>query len=261
MEYGWEALIDVDGDQETGNGGAEYKLSASHFVPSSERGSNAKASIESDVEANVLKARSDGFVTLIDATLKVSPEEDTITLSGNIPGITAESQLTFSAYDYFGGSDEVGCPATPGVGAPPSQDAPASRCTDDESTFAPGTTATDDISDVSAAYLDISKVSTSLSGEVLTVMFRFRDIPETLTFNRTGTSARSMEYMWEVSVDVDADPETGDGGFEYLLSAYHIVPPAQEGDNTEAPIGEVAEASVWEKRPGGKHHDTWRRQP
>ena len=57
-----------------------------------------------------------------------------------------------------------------------------------------------------------------------------------------------MEYMWEVSVDV-ADPETGDRGF--LLSAYHIVRPAQEGDNTEAPIGDVAEASVWERLSEG----------
>ena len=252
MEYGWEVFIDVDNDRETGNGGAEYKLSASHFVPPSEKGSNAKASIESEVEANVLKARSDGFMFMIDATLEVSPEEDTITLSGNIPGITAESQLTFSAYDYFGGSDEVGCPATPGLGAPPSQNAPASQCADDEPTFAPGTTATDDVSDVSAAYLDISKVSTSLSGEVLTVMFRFRDIPETLTFNRTGTSASSMEYMWEVLVDVDADPETGDDGFEYLLSAHHIVWPAHAGDNTEAPIEEVAKADVWERQSGGR---------
>ena len=56
-----------------------------------------------------------------------------------------------------------------------------------------------------------------------------------------------------MSVDVDADPETGDGGFEYLLSAYHIVWPAHEGDNTEAPIAEVAEASIWEKQPGGRH--------
>ena len=93
----------------------------------------------------------------------------------------------------------------------------------------PGQTVTDEVSDVSAAYLDIVEVSTSLSGETLTAEFRFRDIPETLTFNRTGTSANLMEYMWEVSVDVDADPETGDGGFEYLLSAYHIVWPAQAG--------------------------------
>ena len=249
-EYGWDVSIDVDNDRETGNGGIEYQLSASHFVPPSEKGSNVKAPIESEVEARVMKARSDGFVSMFDATLEVSPEEDTITLSGNIPLITEESQLTFRAYDYFGGSDGVGCPATPGQGTPPGQNAPASQCTDDEPTVAPGKTATDDVSDVSAPYLDISKVSTSLSGEVLTVMFRFRDIPETLTFNRTGTSANSMEYMWGVSIDADNDPETGDGGFEFLLSAYHIVRPPQEGDNTEAPIEEVAEASVWEKRPG-----------
>ena len=250
-EYGWQVSIDVDSDRETGNGGIEYLLSAGHFVPLSEKGSNAKAQIESKVKASVLKARPDSFMFLIDATVEVSPEEDTITLSGTIPGITAESQLTFGAYDYIGGSDEVGCPATPGQSAPPSQNAPASQCTDDEPTVAPGQTVTDDVSDVSTAYLDIVEVSTSLTGETLTVEFHFRDIPETLTFNRTGTSASSMEYSWEVSVDVDADPETGDGGFEYLLSAHHIVWPAHEGDNTEAPIEEVAEASVWEKQPGG----------
>ena len=250
MEYGWDVSIDIDGDRETGNRGIEYELSASHFVSSSEKGNNAKASIDSKVEAAVLKARSDGFMTLIDASLVVSPEEDTITLSGNIPGITAESQLTFSAYDYFGGSDEVGCPATPGQSVPLS--ASPTQCTVGDSTVVPGQTAIDDVSDVSAGYLDIVEVSTSLADEMLTVEFRFRDIPETLTFNKTGTSASSMEYGWEVSVDVDADPETGDGGFEYLLSAHHIVWPAHAGDNTEAPIEEVAKADVWEMKPGGR---------
>ena len=234
MEYGWEVSIDVDNNRETGNDGFEYELAASHFVSPSEKGSNVKAPIESKVEANVLKARPDSFMYMIDATLKVSPEEDTITLSGYIPAITAESRLAFKTYDYFGSSDDIGCQA------PPSQIAPASQC------------ATDDVSDVSAAYLDIAEISTSLSGETLTVVFRFRDIPETLTFNRTGTSANSMEYMWEVSVDVDADPETGDRGYEYLLSAYHIVRPAQEGDNTEAALEEVAKASVWERLSGGR---------
>ena len=245
MEYGWVVSIDVDNDRETGNGGFEYELSASHFVPPSEKGSNTRAPIESKVEASVLKAQPESFRSIIDATLEVSPEEDTITISGYISGITAESRLAFRAYDYFGSSDDVGCHDAAG------QSAAASQCTDDEPTVAPGQTATDDVSEVSAAYLDIVEVNTSLSGEILTVVFRFRDIPETLTFNRTGTSANSMEYMWEVSVDVDADPETGDRGSEYLLSAYHIVPLAQKGDNTEAPIGEVAEASVWEKQSEG----------
>ena len=254
-EYVWNVSIDVDGDRETGYGGIEYELSASHFVRSSEQGRNEQASIESGVKAGVLKARGDGFMPMGAATLKVSPQENTLTLSGTIPGITAESQLTFSAYDFFSGSDKIGCPAGPGQGAPPdtppSQNAPPSLCTDDQPAVTPGQTATDDLSDVSAAYLDIAKVSATLSGEMLTVMLRFRDIPETLTFNRTGTRANSMEYMWEVSVDADGDPETGDNGFEYLLSAHHIVRPDQEGGNTEAPIEEVVKASVWEKRPGG----------
>ena len=246
MEYGWEVSIDVDNNRETGNDGFEYELAASHFVSPSEKGSNVKAPIESKVEANVLKARPDSFMYMIDATLEVSPEEDTITLSGYIPAITAESRLAFKTYDYFGSSDDIGCQA------PPSQIAPVSQCATDEPSVVPGQTATDDVSDVSAAYLDIAEISTSLSGETLTVVFRFRDIPETLTFNRTGTSANSMEYMWEVSVDVDADPETGDRGYEYLLSAYHIVRPAQEGDNTEAALEEVAKASVWERLSGGR---------
>ena len=248
MEYGWNVSIDVDNDRETGYGGIDYELSASHFVPRSAKGSDAIASIESKVEASVLKARSDGFMFMFDATIEVSPEEDTITLSGNIPGITENSQLAFRAYDYFGGSDELGCPATPGQGAPPST--LPTQCTDGDATVAPGQTATDDVSDVFAGYLDIVEVSTSLAGEMLTVEFHLRDIPETLTFNRPGTSASSMEYSWGVSIDVDNDQTTGDGGFEYLLSAYHIVWPAHAGDNTEAPIVEVAEASVWEKQPG-----------
>ncbi len=247
-EYGWNVSIDVDNDRETGYGGTEYELSASHFVRSSEKGNNAKASIESKVEASVLKARSDGFMSMFDATIEVSPEEDTITLSGNIPGITENSQLTFRSYDYFGGSDELGCPATPGQGVP--QSTFPTHCTDGDATVAPGQTATDDVSDVFAGYLDIVEVSTSLAGEMLTVEFHLRDIPETLTFNRTGTSASSMEYGWHVSIDVDNDQATGDGGFEYLLSAYHIVWPANAGDNTEAPIAEVAEARVWEKQMG-----------
>ena len=49
----------------------------------------------------------------------------------------------------------------------------------------PGDTVTDAVSDVPAAYIDITEVETSLSGERLTVVFHLRDLPETLTFNRT----------------------------------------------------------------------------
>ncbi len=122
----------------------------------------------------------------------------------------------------------------------------------------PGQSSHDSALDYLTGHIDIVGVKSGLEGETLTVEFRFRDIPETLTFNKTGTSANRMEYTWEVSIDVDADPETGDDGFEYLLSAYHFVRPAQEGNNTEAPIGDVAEASVWEKQSGGIISSLWK---
>ncbi len=248
-EYGWNVSIDVDNDRETGYGGIEYELSASHFVPRSEKGSDAIASIESKVEASVLKARSDGFMSMFDATIEVSPEEDTITLSGNIPGITENSQLTFRAYDYFGGSDELGCPATPGQGAPPST--LPTHCTDGDATVVPGQTAIDDVSDVFAGYLDIVEVSTSLAGEMLTVEFHLRDIPETLTFNRTGISENYMEYGWEVSIDVDNDRSTGDDGSEYLLAASHFVSQFNKGSNTEAPIESKVKAEILQAQSEG----------
>ena len=245
MEYEWEVAIDVDNDRATGDGGFETLLSAYHIVRLSEGRENMQVPIESKAKASVWKMEPGSTMTVRDASLDVSADEDTITLTGYIPGITAESRLAFRTYEYSGGFDEVGCHAAH------SQKAPASQCTADEPTVAPGQTATDDVLDVSAAYLDIVEVNTSLSGEILTVVFHFRDIPETLTFNRTNTSAESTEYMWEVSVDVDANQETGDGGSEYLLSAYHIVPLAHMGDNTEAAIEDVAEASVWERQSEG----------
>ena len=42
-----------------------------------------------------------------DVEFKGSAEDNTITLSGEIPGITAESRFKFRAYDFFGGSVEL----------------------------------------------------------------------------------------------------------------------------------------------------------
>lgn len=65
-----------------------------------------------------------------------------------------------------------------------------------------------------------------------------------------GTNTGGRSYSWGV-IDADAAPETGDGGFEYCLSAYHIVRPGQKRDSTKAPMEEVAKAGVWEIQPGG----------
>ena len=208
MEYAWEVAIDVDNDRETGSGGFEYQLSAYHVVPQSDKGSNAAAPIESKAEASVWKMKPESQMTLSDATLKVSAEEDTITLSGYVPGITADSRLAFRTNEYFGSSDGVGCHE------PQRQGTPSSNC-DTDDVITPGQTSADDVADVPAAHIDITEVETSLSGETLTAVFHLRDLPETLTFNRTEFGKGTKEYEWEVAIDADNDRSTGLGGFDY----------------------------------------------
>jgi hypothetical protein len=191
---------------------------------------------------------SDGSTrTHRDSGAGISVETDMITIAGVIPGITSESRLAFSAYDiqFAVEADQIACHD------PYRKSVSSLVCDWGAVLIRPGQTATDEVSDVSAAYLDIVEVGTFLSGETLTVAFRFRDIPETLTFNRASTLENRKEYSWGVSIDVDNDRRTGDGGFDFLLSAHHIVWPAHAGDNTEAPIEEVAKADVWEMKPGG----------
>ena len=117
----------------------------------------------------------------------------------------------------------------------------------------PGDTLTDTVSDVPAAHIDITEVETFLSGESLTVVFHLKDLPETLRFNRTEHGEGSKEYEWEVAIDADNDRSTGPGGFDYLLTAYHIAFLSHEGTDADtiAPIGELLEASVWKIHPGG----------
>ena len=59
-----------------------------------------------------------------------------------------------------------------------------------------------------------------------------------------------MEYEWEVAIDVDNDRATGDGGFDTLLSAYHIVRLSEGRENMQVPIESKAKASVWKMEPG-----------
>ncbi|MCY3935873.1 MAG: hypothetical protein OXG09_07785, partial [Chloroflexi bacterium] len=278
-EYEWEVAIDVDNDRSTGPGGFDMLLTAyhiaflSHTVADAEKGTpiedlldaDLSAPIEDMLESGVWEispdgstttttethfsdTHSDGSINAIRANVPaVSTESDTITITGVIPGITTESRLAFEAYDvqFAGNADQIGCHD------PYKKRVSSLVCDWGAVLIKPGQTAIDEVSDVSAAYLDIVEVSSFLSGETLTVAFRFRDIPETLTFNHSGTLANRKEYSWGVSIDVDNDRITGDGGFDYLLSAHHIVWPAHAGDNTEAPIEEVAKADVWKMKPGG----------
>jgi len=124
LEYQWEVRIDVDGNRETGPYGFDYSLSASHFARLSGGGSNLVASMTAfgKVQTNVWKLSPMSGAAISDASLEVSTQENTLTLSGDIPGITADSRLAFQTYDYLVGSDEVACQAssTPSSASPDS---------------------------------------------------------------------------------------------------------------------------------------------
>ncbi len=274
LEYEWTVSIDVDNDLETGFGGLDYDLSASHFVGVS--GRNITAPIENTAQANTGKRHENFRSYLGPASIEVSPQADTITLSGEIPGITSESRLVFEAYDYVDGSDKVGClfpssqsdtdQAFGDKGRSASAQEPevdqdlinriieSNTCADDENFITSGQTVTADASEALAAHIDIVEVTTTLSGQTLTVVFHLRDVPEALTFDRNGVRDRRLEYAWKVSIDVDNDLETGFGGLDYDLSANHTVFPSASGRDITAPIENKAQANTGKWHESGAFH-------
>ena len=240
MEYAWEVAIDVDNDRATGDGGFDTLLSAYYIARQTEKEANVDLPIESKAAASVWRMEPGVITSGSGASLEVSAEADTITLSGFISGITAESRLVFATSEYFGSSDEVGCHA------PPHLITPSSPCDADQG-VTPGQSVIDAVSDALAAHLDITEIKTSLAGETLTVVFHLRDVPETLTFDRSGVPENVTEYSWEVSVDVDGDRETGLAGFEYILSALHGAFPSSAGGNRSMPITkESLQVNTWD---------------
>ena len=164
-----------------------------------------------------------------------------MTLTGDISGISADSRLAFRAYDYASGFDKVGCHVWPAKSTDQEE-----ACGSDAAIIMPGQTVTDDLSNVSAAHIDITAVSTTLSGETLTAVFHLRDVPETLTFDRIGIRPRVLEYHWMISIDIDYEPEQGSAEFDYTLTADHSVLPSDSGKNVAAPIEAKLETDTWE---------------
>ena len=236
-EYSWEVSIDVDADQETGFHGFEYILSSiSVSRGSSSDRERSAASAADDLQTNTWHLDPSGSpFSDIDflgwARIEVSAEEDTVTLSGEIPGITEESQLAFGVYDYLGGAEEVGCLTPFGLGRPSAFQDPS-----DSAAATPGRSVSGDDSHELVGHIDIRGVTTTVERETLTVTLLLRDVPEMLTFDRTGVPEHALEYSWEVSVDVDNDAKTGAGGFDFMLSAGYFVHPLVKDSNTAAKI-------------------------
>ena len=103
--------MDVVDDRETGLQEADYSLSASYFVFSPSRDEGVHQPIAEAVQADTWKMDPDGLgaVYLSSASIEVSSEDDTITLIGDIPGITSESRLEFETYDFLHDSEQVAC--------------------------------------------------------------------------------------------------------------------------------------------------------
>ena len=245
LEYNWEVSIDVDNDSETGSGGFDYMLSAGYFVPRFAQDSNTMAEITQPgfVKASLWGLDREGYRVLAEADIEVevSVDDNTITLSGEIPGITAESPLKFRAYDFFAGSVEMSShdPSLTGLVASP--------CQSDDAAIRPGQSVVDTISDTLPAHVDITEVSTALTGDgTLAVVFHLRDVPETLEFNRKNVPQDALEYNWEVSIDVDDDRETGLLGADYSLAASHFVFSPSSDEGVHQPIGEAVQANSWQ---------------
>ena len=266
MEYVWEVLVDVDDDKETGIGGNDFALTAFHIARPSNGGTNRTQSIEIGTEGAGWELLADDDIRglfLGSATLEQTAEANTVALSGTVHGITPQSRLTFRVYDYLYGSDSVGCPA------PVFWDDDSPQCSSVEP-FTPGDSVADDVEEVQVrrpahsdepvvvdtAHIDITGIDSSLSGEKLKVVFHLRDLPESLTFNRTGTQKGTMEYWWSVHIDVDNDRNTGfGGGFEYLLSAHHIAFLSESSENVITPVSYGLESDVW--RVGSRGYVTY----
>ena len=249
LEYSWEVLVDADNDPETGFGGIDYTLSAVHKVSASSRGSATTAPIAAgrNVQVSTRKRTpGEGFSFLDDARLEVSAEDNTITLSGEIPGITTVSPLVFEAYDYSGGTEKVGCLSP----VPVTYEAP---CDSDDTMIAPGQTVNDGVTDTLPAHMDITQVSTTLTGETLAVVFHLRDIPETLEFNREGVRDDMLEYLWSVSIDVDNDRATGGYlGDEYSMLASRFRHPSSGDAAVHLPVEEAVQVDIWKMDPDGR---------
>ncbi len=246
IEYSWEVWVDLDGDPGTGfMGGFEYLLSAYHTVSEEDSGGNQAVETEGELKASTWSLGTDGPHPVLNAKVELSPEADTITITGGVPRLKPEVRLAFKSTDALGGSDQIGC--FPAFG----ERVTLGGCESGPSALLPGQTAIDEISNSLPPHIDITEVNTYLNDGDLTVVFHLRDLPDRLTFNRTGVPEGQMEYIWEVSVDVDNDKETGIEGADFALLAFHVPRQSKVGTNSTQSIENGTEAAGWELSSDG----------
>ncbi len=100
--YHWGIDIDVDNNQATGGSGTwlgfEYSLATSHFKSST---TSSIVSFGSGFQNNVWANGANGTSSSVgSATLASSTADNSITLTGNIPGISNSSRFRLVAYEF-----------------------------------------------------------------------------------------------------------------------------------------------------------------
>ncbi|MDE0080053.1 MAG: hypothetical protein OXO50_21225 [Caldilineaceae bacterium] len=110
LEYSWSASV-VIGEEDDHY---SYELQASHFVFSTDASRDKVVSIAEvagQLQADVWESDIEGYgsMAISGASLEFSPTDNTLTLSGRIPGITGNSRLYFGAYDFLLGNDAISC--------------------------------------------------------------------------------------------------------------------------------------------------------
>jgi hypothetical protein len=108
-EYEWGVKIDVDNNPQTGDSyGFEYELITYFRI---ESGEPFNAPIQRAAKAGIWRCDKKEIPNeyrcayFLSATFVVDTDLNTITLSGDIPGVTIESPMYFFAYDYFSGEN------------------------------------------------------------------------------------------------------------------------------------------------------------
>ena len=110
LEYSWTASVVIDEEDDQ----YSYELQTTHFVFTTEANRDKVVPVADSVgqlQTEVWENDIEGFFSMVisDASLEVSPTDNTLTLSGRIPGITEKSRLYFGAYDFLLGRDDISC--------------------------------------------------------------------------------------------------------------------------------------------------------
>lgn len=100
MEYKWGVGIDIDNNKTTGDyQGFDYLMSTYHYNATDSSTNPITVAFGEQFQTKVWFNDQNGTKSIDTATLAISLPDNSITLSGNVPGLTGNSRLGLFAYD------------------------------------------------------------------------------------------------------------------------------------------------------------------